>query len=57
MLFQMECSNLSMKIPSFHDLVKEAIGFLEVGLPTSGNNPKYVYMNILIFNFIFISKS
>ncbi|CAH1446256.1 unnamed protein product [Lactuca virosa] len=41
LLKKMECSNLSMKIPSFHDLVKEAIGFLEVGLPTSGNNPKF----------------
>lgn len=40
-LKKMECSNLSMQIPTFYCLVKEAIGFLEVGLPNSGSNPKF----------------
>ncbi|KAL4557579.1 hypothetical protein LXL04_035762 [Taraxacum kok-saghyz] len=41
LLKKMELSNLSMRIPTFHHLVKEAIGFLELGLPTSGNHPKF----------------
>ncbi|KVI07377.1 BTB/Kelch-associated [Cynara cardunculus var. scolymus] len=45
LLKKMETSNLSMQIPTFHHLVKEAIGFLEVGLPTSGSHPNITASN------------